>query len=176
LGYQRLYVRRGGGEVLTLASFSPDGPLIAVMRRMVLESGVLPYEEITSAVVEKYGEPDRDLSDAGLLGWGAGAREQCYVMPYGTPNPSHMKALPGGSGEGALSYSNGKAWMIGIPEFPAELTQFYADCGEVMSYMREMPREWGHSGFNVVLIDFDAMAAAASALQPAETAEFEIEF
>lgn len=71
LGYQKIYIRRGGREALTIASYAPDGEVVAIMRRMVVQGGTLPYDRIVAALEEKYGAPDRKALGGMLRGWAA---------------------------------------------------------------------------------------------------------
>ncbi len=172
LGYQRIYLLRDGREALTLASWAPDGEVVAIMRRMVVPGGTLPWDRISGALEEKYGPPDRTPRE-GLRGWGGAAGMQCFAMPYATPERQRF----GGAG-GRPDFRRGSALVLGMPRFPAEIEAMYAGCGEVMAYLEERPEEWGQAGFNVVLVDFGRLEAVRQALAPdGDTAgAFEIEF
>ncbi|PVA12015.1 hypothetical protein DC366_03600 [Pelagivirga sediminicola] len=52
LGYQRVYLRRGGTEALTIASWAPEGEVVGIMRRMALADGRLPFDRIVSALTD----------------------------------------------------------------------------------------------------------------------------
>ncbi|WP_281968347.1 peptidoglycan-binding protein [Roseovarius nanhaiticus] len=175
LGYQRVYLRRNGTEALTLASWAPDGKVVGIMRRMVLTDGVLPYDRIVAALAEKYGEPDFVTPGEELRGWNA-PREHCYVMPFGMH--AQQRLVPADGGETRFQHFQGAAHRMGMPDFPESIAGMYEGCGEVLSYMEERHASSGHSGFSVILMDFDRLEQAQIALSPKEPAaeDFEIEF
>ncbi|MFX0547425.1 peptidoglycan-binding protein [Roseovarius sp. S1116L3] len=175
LGYQRVYLRRGGTEALTIASWAPDGKVVGIMRRMVLTEGALPYDRIVAALIDKYGEPDFVAPKEELRGWNA-PKEQCYLMPFGVQTLRRLAPADGGATQ--FLQQGGSAHRMGMPDFPETISEIYAGCGEILSYMEERGESARHSGFSVVLIDFDRLERAREAFSADRAAvkEFDIEF
>ena len=175
LGYQRVYVRRGGSEALTIASWGPNGEVVAIMRHMVLAEGKMPYDRILSALIEKYGTPDFVTPGSEMRGWGA-PKETCYIMPIRLQ--ALPRLVPADGGTTQFLQREGSAHQRGMPIFPERIAEMYLGCGETLSYLEERRVTGGASGFNVVLMDFDRLERARDALSPEEDAasDFEIEF
>lgn len=175
LGYQRVYLRRGGTEALSIASWGPDGEVVAIMRRMVLTQGAMPYDRILTALTEKYGEPDFVPTGTEIRGWGA-PQETCYVMPFGLA--ALPRLVPADGNAKQFLQHEGTAHRMGMPNFPENIAEMYLGCGETLSYLEERRAARGHSGFSVVLMDFDRLEHARDALSPdgAAAVDFEIEF
>jgi uncharacterized protein len=175
LGYQRVYLRAGGTEALTIASWAPEGEVVGIMRRMVRTDGTLPFDRIVSALTDKYGEADFVTPEAELRGWNA-PKQNCYMMPLGLH--ALPRLVPADGKTTQLLRQEGSAYQIGMPDFPPSLAEMYSGCGEVLSYLEERVASRGHSGFSLVLLDFDRLEQARDALSPdaAANEDFEIEF
>lgn len=175
LGYQRVYLRRGGTEAITIASWAPEGEVVGIMRRMVMTDRTLPFDRIVAALTEKYDKPDFITPEAELRGWNA-ARQSCYVMPFGLQALPRLVPLDGKATQPL--HRRSPAYQIGMPDFPPSVAEMYSGCGEVLSYREERGASRGQSGFSLVLLDFDRLERARDALSPKATADedFEIEF
>jgi peptidoglycan hydrolase-like protein with peptidoglycan-binding domain len=185
LAYRRVYITRDGTEALSVASYAPDGPVLALMRRMVLESGSLPYDRIEQALDEKYGESNVDgeaLGMEGLRAWlvadDAPEAQYCAAVPFAGSFLGNWTRLDGiGDAGWTLPNSGRNAWMMGLPDYPPEMMAFTANCDQALIYTEEQPAIWGASGFSLVMVDFDAVRRASEALVGgAGTADLEIEF
>ena len=175
LGYQRIYLLREGAEALTVASWSPEGEVVAIMRRIVIPQGVLPYDRIFSALTEKYGTPEFNMAELPLRGWGGG-KDECHAVPFGMS--SLPRLVPADGGDRQAVQIDGTAHRLGVPSFDDRLSRILADCPETLIYMEERPDQFGHSGFSVLLMDFERFQAARSAIMPEVPSAdaFEIEF
>jgi len=175
LDYRRVYLLRDGQEAVTLASYAPGGPVLAVMRRLVLDQGTLPYDRIEAALVDKYGDPAMRIDGVGLQGWGPAEGQHCFALPlegYGVM----LAPVPGMKSDG-LDPMDFPAAQMSLGSLPASERRMLTVCGPVLVYLAEQPETWGASGFSATLIDQTAMAQATEALTPApETVEIEIEF
>ncbi|CAM4140856.1 hypothetical protein PARU111607_06360 [Palleronia rufa] len=70
-------------------------------------------------------------------------------------------------GSGArLTGDRASPWMIGLPVISDQLMASYAECGEIIAYAEEKPAQWGHAGFNLVLMDFERLKTVRAALSP----------
>jgi peptidoglycan hydrolase-like protein with peptidoglycan-binding domain len=175
LDYRRVYLMRDGQEAVTLASYAPDGPVLAVMRRLVLDQGTLPYDRIEAALTQKYGDPATRIDGVGLQGWGPAGGQHCFAMPlesYG----AKIAPVPD-TGTNGLNPMDFRAAQLSLGSLPASDRGMLGACGTVLVYLAERPETWGASGFSATLIDQTAMAEAAEALAPApQTVDIEIEF
>ncbi|MEO1470752.1 MAG: hypothetical protein AAFV86_17035, partial [Pseudomonadota bacterium] len=181
LGYRRVYVTRDGAETITLASYRPDGTVIALMRRIVLPEGRLPYDQISTGLTRKYGEADFEDPIMGLRVWGRETLpDRCGEGIGGANDISAMKQLTPGEGLEATALMmrrDGMSWAMGLPAVPPELIAGTEVCGRLLVYMPEHPETWGQSGFSMTLFDFAQLAAAQEmALGSDDTAEIEIDF
>ena len=185
LAYKRLYITRDGAEALSLGSYAPDGPVLAVMRRMVLEKGMLPYEQIRMALDEKYGTPNisgEEMGMQGVRGWvqGAAAPEQylCIVVPYANMQLNAWSCIRGiGTDSWTPSKVNRAAWQMGLPDYTDELLAYSQTCVRALVYTEESPVQWGASGFSLLLADFAAIQRADETIAGAAPSEpFEIKF
>jgi len=178
LAFQRVYLRRGGSEVLILGSHAPDAPVNAIMRRLVDPDGALPLDTIKASVIEKYGPPDHEHADAGQFSvWSTSAAPSCAIAPDSVLDAGRLTeiALEPGAAPRALGEVSALPWMMGLPALAPGAATEAASCGEVMALMLETPLEWGHSGFSLLMVDFAALGAIEASLSaPAE--DFEIEF
>jgi hypothetical protein len=175
LDYRRVYLLRDGQEAVTLASYAPQGPVLAIMRRLVLDQGTLPYDRIEAALTQKYGDPATRIDGVGLQGWGPAGAQHCFALPLES-HAAMLDPVPGSGAEG-LEPAGLRATQLSIGSMPAADRAMLEACGPVLVYMAERPEMWGASGFSATLIDQRAMARAAEALTPApETVDIEIEF
>ncbi|MEM6972992.1 MAG: peptidoglycan-binding protein [Pseudomonadota bacterium] len=181
LGYRRLYVTRDGAETITLASYRPDGAVIALMRRIVLAEGRLPYDQISGGLTRKYGDADFEDPMMGLRVWGRETLPERCGQDFGGGNDiSTMKQLAPGEGleaQALMMRRDGMSWAMGLPAVAPELIAGTAQCGSILVYMPEHPETWGQSGFSMTLFDFGQLAAAQElALGSEETADIDIDF
>lgn len=174
LAYQKIFVRRDGSEALILASYSPDGEVIAIKRRLVTDSGVLPYDQIRSALEAKYGPADQRLDAAHATGWGRGGGSRCFPVPHGTLPLQRID--PMGRND-RLRTARVQPWSLTLPQFNEAAASMVSGCGEVLSYVEEPLERFAQSGFSVTLIDFDRFDAVRAALTAdQEVTDFDIEF
>ncbi len=179
LAYRRVYLSRDGSEAFFVGSYGPDGPVLAIMRRMVLEKGTLPYDRITQVLEEKYGEPDVAGDPSGMgksLGWieksGDGEVENCLAIPYSGMSLSGWRRLDE-IGDAAWQPSRtGRApWMMGLPDYADDMLDYTSACNRTLVYMEESPQIFGASGFSVLMGDLGAIRRADLALAGALSAE-----
>jgi len=175
LDYRRVYLMRDGQEAVMLASYAPGGPVLAIMRRLVLDAGTLPYDRIEAALTAKYGEPATRIDGVGLMGWGPVGGQHCFALPlesYGA-----TLAPVGGTGTEALNPRDFRVTQLTMGSLPAADREGLESCGAVLVYLAEQPETWGASGFSATLIDQTAMVQAAAALAGGpETVDIEIDF
>lgn len=189
LGYQRMHLLRDGAEAITIASYAPDGPVLAIMRRLVSPDAPLPHDVIETALRDKYGAADIETgSETGLetgsetgLGWGGDAAETCHAIPYGyVPLRDLRHAETGGTvarddvGDRARTVLG-----LGLPDVTRATLAAIAPCGETMTYVRESAIHWGEDGFHLLMLDGSALSRVGEALwgpQEASADAFDIEF
>ncbi len=183
LGYRRVYVLRDGMEAITLASYRPDGKVLAIMRRMVLQAGRLPYDQITDGLNRKYGASDIDEPIMGMRSWGNAALPEDCLYTYGQGGSNHlhhMKQLVPGEGSTDVDFIRSPdvtSYMKGLPELVPELIANTEVCGQVLIYTPEYPEQWGKSGFSLMLADFTQVIAAQDyALRNTGETKVKIEF
>ncbi|OSP53972.1 peptidoglycan-binding protein [Pseudoruegeria sp. SK021] len=186
MAYRRVYITRDGNEAISLGSYAPDGPVVALMRRMVLQEGTLPYDQIAEALDQKYGAPDTNGSEIGMHGlsaWLGGATgpgsEVCGAIPYSGQGLRGWTRLEGiGTPDWTELRASRGAWALGLPHYPPDMLEYTTACGVVLTYMEERAEQWGGtSGFSVMMVDFDALRRAEAALHTPEVPlEMDIEF
>ena len=179
LDFQRVYVRRGGAEVIVVASFAPEGPVLGLLRRMVARDGVLPHDRIEAAMRDKFGPPTGDLSEHEGLFWGGAAGARCAVIPYGYVGVRRLQHLDGSAVDlSTLPEGLTETLSFGIPRYSNALLAGLEGCGETMTYVRESALDWGASGFHLLIVDLASLDAVGAALWPQEAGagDFEIEF
>ncbi|MFV0244815.1 MAG: peptidoglycan-binding protein [Qingshengfaniella sp.] len=180
LAYRRVFFYRDGQEAITLGSYAPEGPVLAVMRRMSLTSGVLPYDQIDAALTEKYGRPVFDMGNNGFRGYlGSFGDGRCHILPVEPLNMRGLTRLPGGSGWAPVRSGGLDIWAVNLPAYEAQMLAVTQGCGTVLVYMAERPEEWMKSGFSTTLIDLDGvrqtvaeLAASAADSNPALAIDF----
>lgn len=176
LSYQRLYVMRGGTEVLVLGSYSADGPVLGIMRRMSLDKGTLPHDQIAASLRDKYGNPKIQLREAHISGWGGNEDPRCYFFPPKFLELSLLERLDTLKGDWTAEGSGGRP-VLGLPSDPQAVMEDPEGCGQVVSYTEEHPEIWQASGFQMHLIDFDGIAKAKAALAEVnDAAKIKIDF
>ena len=178
LAYQRIYVRRDGSETIILAGPEPEGPVLAIVRRLVETERALPLEGIKASVIEKYGAPDSDLAEEwGVSIWADAPAEGCIAMADDAITGDNLREIDAGSLATGRTLRDvlSVGWTMAPPNLAAGAATGAADCGEVLAFGLETPLEWGHSGFNLTLIDMKALATLENAGN-AEKAGMEIDF
>ncbi|MEM9782667.1 MAG: peptidoglycan-binding protein, partial [Pseudomonadota bacterium] len=152
LGYRRVYLLRDGSETISLGSYSPDGKVIALMRRLVLAEGRLPYDRISQGLTGKYGDPDFQDPIMGLQVWGRDTLPEQCIEAHGMGGSNDllsMKQLTPGEGLAAdelFRRSSGMSWVMGLPGVPPETIPGSERCGRLLVYIPEHPETWGNSG------------------------------
>ncbi|MGS4946640.1 peptidoglycan-binding protein [Meridianimarinicoccus sp. RP-17] len=175
LDYRRVYLLRDGQEAVTLASYAPGGPVLAIMRRLVLAQGILPYDRIEAALVDKYGPATGRMEEDMMQAWGPRDATDCMALPFDGYGAG-LVPVPDTGAEG-LNPVDFAAAQMSIGSMAALDSAGLSACGPVLIYMAERPEMWGASGFSATLIDHAALAGARDALGAApETVDIEIEF
>jgi len=177
LDYQRTYLLREGQEAVTLYAPGPDAPVLAVVRRLVLNDGVLPYDQIGVALVEKYGQPTRLDSVTGIVAWGPpDAPLGCFPQARAMRDMVRFRQIPR-LGQGAtVDVTQYGAAAVGLfPMRPDDAAS--ASCGAVVIYQPETLDMFDKSGFRVVLFDNVALASVVASLQASTpVVDMDIEF
>lgn len=185
LAYRRVYISRDGSEAFFLGSHGPEGPVLALMRRMVLEKGALPYDRIRRALAEKYGKPDVEGDPTGMgrsLGWveraGTGQVEACAAIPYSGTTISRWRRIDGIGDDGwQPSRAVRPPWLMGLPDYADDMLTYAGACNRTLVYIEESPQVFGASGFSVLMADLDAIRRADLAIAGIPSAEeIEIKF
>ena len=143
LGYQRIHLRRGGTEAITIASYAPDGPVLAIMRRMVNSDDVLPYDVVEAALRAKYGAEDASgMNEMESLGWGGAGvgnpAASCHAIPYGHVSITDLRRVEDGT---AMSWSDADEQLqmtlgLSMPAYGKAVLAATEGCGETMTYVR----------------------------------------
>lgn len=175
--YIRTFVIDGGKQAISLMSYSPNGPVIAVNRHMLRNDKPWPQEVITASLQKKYADPTARASDDSLLVWSAS--EVCAFLPL-TPIGKRKMAPRSNSEASGNVDKKLAAGVIGsiatISDGNDEFLSNSAECGEVVLYSgRLLSPVSGYHGFYTFMTDFSAIASVAEAMKP-EEAEIEIKF
>jgi len=149
--------------------------VLAIMRRLVLDEGVLPYDRIEAALADKYGPPTARMADDMMQAWGPPGAMECMELPFDGYGAG-LVPVPGTETDGRRP-TDFRAAQMSIGSMPAMDSATLSSCGPVLIYMAERPEMWGASGFSATLIDHGSLADAVDALDAApETVDIEIEF
>ena len=176
--YIRTFVIDGGKQAISLMSYSPDGPVIAVNRHMLRNDKPWPQEVITASLQKKYTDPTARASDDSLIVWAAS--EDCTFLPL-TPIGTRKMGPRGNADNSGDVDRTLAAGVIGsiatIADGNDEFLSNSAECGEVVLYSRSLLSPVsGYHGFYTFMTDFRAVASVAEAMEPAEEEEVEIKF
>ncbi|MDB6176184.1 peptidoglycan-binding protein [Paracoccus sp. Z330] len=180
--YQRMYVAAEGTEAITLAAPGPEGPVLAILRRLQLPRGDLPFDTIQQTLIEKYGAPSiQDDSAAGeRMYWFDGtpgaAQAICRTHFPRRVAVSEWQVRDGGDGSPDLS-KHPAPWDWAITDMPVDYAEQASTCGRVLTFEPEGVAQQGGAAFSMILVDLEALRMVDETLADVPAAEkIEIEF
>lgn len=182
--FQRLYITSKENEAISIAAVGPDGPVLAIMRRILRPRGDLPFLKIQKSLEEKYGpaaintEQPEGLAfkvwysgDPGFSGPACGlfitraiALNTWGRLPEFSSGEVNVDQLPA-------------AWHQSISDFPIERMEAAKLCETVIFYRPESARTSGASAFSIVMVDVPKVLEVDEALMGlSEPESMEIDF
>jgi hypothetical protein len=184
LDYQRLYIAGDGTEAIVLAAPGPEGPVLAVKRRLQLARGTLPFDTIRAALLEKYGTPTMQqstqdaIADAYWVSGTPGARQAlCRRHFEKRISITEWKADETIGNPGFDLAQSPAAWNWAISDVDPDYAEQMSVCGHVISYIPKGPEQSGGASFSMVLIDAAGVQAMGDALAGVpDASETEIDF
>lgn len=182
--YQRLYILGDGREALTLAAPNPDGPVLVVMRRILIPRGDLPFADIRSSLLEKYGQPVRGGAPQDNLApmiWSSNSSDEqnaaCNRHQMDNWRASQWQPIEGMSAPDIDIRQSPSAWQKGIYDYPADYLEQMAGCGQLLQYAAEDAASYGASAFTLTVLDTPSILTIDQALAGiSETSAMKIEF
>lgn len=182
--FQRLYILGDGTEAITIAGPAPDGPVLAVMRRMLLPRGDLPFADIRTSLLEKYGPPQFEGQPEAAMApmvWYSGepgARQPACRAQLSTPVRINQWQRLEGIGDPAFDISQRPAaWDEAVQDFPVDYAEQATPCGQMMHYAAKSAADHGAASFAMQLLDMPAILAFDEAIAGVpDAAEVKIDF
>lgn len=177
LGYVRLYLIDGGLQIITLMSYSPEAPILAINRQMLRMGEPWPQELIAGSLIDKYAEPTARASDDSSMVWAASeACTNLILSPTGARKyePLGRQELSQPLDQRMVRQAIGSLATIG--KGSEDFLKSSKGCGEVMNYSLDLLGQVsGHHGFFTLLTDLDAIGNVEETLAPKKE-DIEIKF
>lgn len=176
--FVKTYFLGGANQSISLMSYSPDGPVLAVSRHLLRADGPWPQEAITASLIDKYSVPAARIADDSKLIWSSS--QNCVNLPLAPLGERKWQALDideSQSGLDSALAASVRASVATIDELTKSFLQESASCGETLVYSRDLlvPIE-GQYGFFTFMTDLSAANAVTKALTAEPEKEVEIKF
>ncbi|WP_179380999.1 hypothetical protein [Jannaschia marina] len=174
--YQRMYIAADGTEAITLAAPGPDGPVLAILRRLQLPRGDLPFDTIRQSLIDKYGLPaiENAASEGSKMYWFDGtpgaAQAICRVHFPRRIDLREWHLREGGDSALDLSQPSA-AWNWAIADMPVDYAEQATRCGRVLTFEPEGAAQQGGAAFSMMLLDIGALRIVDETLSGVPAAE-----
>nr|WP_255453731.1 peptidoglycan-binding protein [Paracoccus sp. S-4012] len=144
----------------------PDGPVLALYRRLVVTQEQTSLESIVSALVRKYGEPtERSDNDPGALRWTMTSSDDACMAGFSWMGQPPQLRIPETSPTGAGALLDHRSLVDGLfwPDNPPDplRPELAAGCGPMIA-TRITDDKNGHYRLGVWLTDMNLMARTLS--------------
>ncbi|WP_424830244.1 peptidoglycan-binding domain-containing protein [Ruegeria sp.] len=178
LEYGRTYFVNGDNQAITLMSFGPTGPVIAVNRHLLRDDAPWPQEAVTASLIDKYGPPIARASDDSSMVWAMS--EDCASLPLSASDQLKFDLLEPNNAKSDFNNALTAATIRSIARIGSGNSQFLsdkADCGNVLVYSSELlsPVD-GYHGIFTFMTDLNAVDTVTGALKVEAPKEPKIKF
>lgn len=176
--FVRTYFLGGANQSISLMSYSPDGPILAVSRHLLKADGPWPQEAITTSLIDKYSVPAVRTADDSMLIWSSS--QSCVNLPLVPLGDREWQKLGATQDEGGFDAALAASVRASVATMSDGLKSFMDEsesCGETLIYSRDplMPID-GQYGFFTFMTDLSAAHAVTKTLTVAPEKEVEIKF
>ncbi|WP_300034152.1 peptidoglycan-binding protein [uncultured Roseobacter sp.] len=174
----RTYFVGGTSQAITLMSYSPTGPVMAVNRHLLRSDAPWPQDRVSASLIDKYSVPAASTSNDSTLVWSSS--QDCVNLPLSPVGERQLQPMNDGALNGEFD-PNLAAYVIGsiatIDGGNAEFLKENASCGEIVMYSSSLlsPID-GQHGFYTFMTDLSAVNAVSVALVTEKEDDIEIKF
>ncbi len=175
--YIRVFVIDGGKQVISVMSYSPDGPILGISRHLYKDGEPWPDAVIAKSLVDKYGEPTtRTFADRNMIWAGSDACTNLTLSPVGA---RQFVSVGSGMQNGELDeYLAAQALggLAVLAKSAEAVVDGNANCGEIFWYSNQpLAPVSGHNGFFTFMTNWGLAQQVLEAAKPNQE-KLEIKF